>query len=393
METQYFYPIYRGWVLETPFIFDNPCAALCFQLSRYKKDLLSYSYQVTPKWLYCVAHVHKDHADDVTLTTFESKSSIESNYFSETNFYKLPTGNKIKSMLVRFNIQAIMKCEGTFHNNPDYMSSSASIYSQKLKCFQEYHCTTLMMKFDFKDVPQKRDDMNYISIGHNAKKILIDSCVTSYDALLQSAKYKLDFHVGIEVILSLGCGNGATELLSNKLCICLDVDKRAIFSGMIQLHKNKNIDCNKIVYGIFDYSTTLLDLCKDLKEIVGNNKQIRVLFQHPTPSCNEGIRQKLTKAITQVRTALIESYVKDVVFVYDSDINRNTWSEEYLLDLFFNGVGKEEKPKLLYDSEPIEVYHDGTVSHPIFGRINKYGWAKMRNCNQASLTISYKNKF
>ena len=140
------------------------------------------------------------------------------------------------------------------------------------------------------------------------------SCVASYDALLQSAKYKLDYHVGIEVVLSLGCGNGAAELLSNKLCICLDVDRCAIFSGMIQLHKSKDINCNNIIYGVFDYSTRLLGLCKDLKEIVGNNKLIRVLFQHPTPSCNEGIRFKLLKAVTQVRTALITSYVKDIFF-------------------------------------------------------------------------------
>jgi len=85
-ETQYYYPIYRGWVLDTPYIFDNPCAALCFQLYRYKKDLLSYSYDSTPKWLYCVAHLHKQHEDDVTLTTFESKSLIESITFPKQSF-------------------------------------------------------------------------------------------------------------------------------------------------------------------------------------------------------------------------------------------------------------------------------------------------------------------
>ena len=71
---QYFYPIYKGWVLDKTFIFNNPTAALCFQLSRYKKDLLLYSYSSHPKWLHCIAHLHPSHEDDVELTTFESQS-------------------------------------------------------------------------------------------------------------------------------------------------------------------------------------------------------------------------------------------------------------------------------------------------------------------------------
>ena len=78
----------------------------------------------------------------------------------------------------------------------------------------------------------------------------------SYDGLLQSVKHKLSTHEGREVILSLGCGNGATELLSDKFCICLDVDRRSIFSGMIQMHKSKDINRKTTIYGVFDYSTS-----------------------------------------------------------------------------------------------------------------------------------------
>ena len=390
-ETQYYYPIYRGWVLDTPYIFKNPCAALCFKLSRYRKDLLSYSYDVTPDWLYCVVHLHKEHEDDVTLTTFESKSSIESNYFSETKFYQLQTDSKVKSMLVRVNMTPLTNCLGTFRSSPDYMSSSASIYRQNFKCYQEYDYGTLLSKFDFKEIPQKRDERNYISIGHNAKKILRSACVDTYDGLLESIKHKLSINEGREVILSLGCGNGVTELLSSKLCICLDVDRRAIFSGMIQMHKSKDINCKTTIYGVFDYSTSLLNLCKDINRLCGKTKCVRVLFQHPTPSCNESIRSKLAMAISQVRTALISSYVNDIVFVYDTDSQRNTWSEEYLLELIFNGIERENKTKIMYETQPIVNYDEDLVSHPIFDVIKKYGWAKMRNCDQASLVITYQH--
>jgi len=280
---------------------------------------------------------------------------------------------------------------GTFRSFPDYMSSSASIYRQNFKCHQDYDFGTLKLNYDFKEIPQKRDETNYISIGHNAKKILSSACVDSYDGLLQSVKHKLSVHEGNEVILSLGCGNGATELLSNKLCICLDVDGRSIFSGMIQMHKSKDINCNTTIYGVFDYSTSLLNLCKDINTLLGKTKRLRVLFQHPTPSCNESIRSKLAMAISQVRTALISSYVNDIVFVYDTDSQRNTWSEEFLLELIFNGIEGENKNKIMNDTQPIESYDEDLVSHPIFDVIKKYGWAKMRNCDQASLVITYQH--
>ena len=87
--------------LDKTYIFNNPTTALCFQLSRYKKDLLLYSYNERPNWLYCVAHLHSSHADEVESTTFKSQSSIETRYFLKTNFYHIPADKKIKSMVIK----------------------------------------------------------------------------------------------------------------------------------------------------------------------------------------------------------------------------------------------------------------------------------------------------
>ena len=78
------------------------------------------------------------------------------------------------------------------------------------------------------------------------------------------SKHRLKHYEGKEIILSTGCGNGATALLSDKLCVCLNVDKRSMFTGMIQLHKGANVHFNKVLFGIFDYSNGLFDLCSAL---------------------------------------------------------------------------------------------------------------------------------
>ena len=135
-------------------------------------------------------------------------------------------------------------------------------------CIQDYDPTCLNLKFNTQNIPQKRDDLHYISVGQNAKQLLKDSSVMSSDSLLQMTKQKLKQYEGKEIILSMGCGNGATELLSKKLCVCLDVDRRSIFSGMIQLHRSENINSSRVVFGIFDYSKGLSNLCSSLKCLV-----------------------------------------------------------------------------------------------------------------------------
>ena len=127
----------------------------------------------------------------------------------------------------------------------------------------------------------------------NCKKNSVDTS----DSLNQMSKHKLKHYEDKEIILSMGCGNGAIELLSDKLCVFLDVDKRSVFSGMIQLHKSTNVHSNKVFFGIFDYSKGLFDLCSELKGIVNKDQVIRVL-QFLTPSYNKEIRNKLCSVLT-----------------------------------------------------------------------------------------------
>ena len=282
-----------------------------------------------------------------------------------------------------------MKCENTFLSRPDYMSSSASIFDQNSICIQDYNPCSIESQFDSQQVPQKRDEKHYICIGYNAKKLLKNTSVDTFEHLIQMSKDKLKHYEGKEIILSMGCGNGATELLSDKLCVCLDVDKRSVFTGMIQLHKSVNVHSNKVVFGIFDYSNRLFEFCSALKGILNKDQVVRVLFQHPTPSYNEAIRNKLCSALTQVRSAMMNKLVCELVIVYDLDEKRNTWRHEKILEIFFNAIDNYEKARFTNSKYAIISNDDDTVTHPIFGNVKRFGWGKMRNSEQSSLIITY----
>ena len=71
--------------------------------------------------------------------------------------------------------------------------------------------------------------------------------------------------------------------------------------------------------------------------------QQRASDQSTFPTSNEVIRKKFCSALTQVRNAMIKSLVTEAVFVYDFDEKRNTWTDEYILDLFFDGIEYSKK--------------------------------------------------
>ena len=113
------------------------------------------------------------------------------------------------------------------------MSSSASIFDQNSICIQDYNPCSIESQFDSHQVPQKHDKKHYICIGYNAKKLLKNTSVDTFEHLIQMSKHKLKHYKGKEIILSMGCGNGATTILSDKQCVCLNVDKRSVSTGII----------------------------------------------------------------------------------------------------------------------------------------------------------------
>jgi hypothetical protein len=186
------------------------------------------------------------------------------------------------------------------------------------------------------------------------------------------------------LVVSICAGTGATELSSDKMCLCLDTDKRALYAGVLQMHKSIRRRC---VFSIFDYSQDLTDLLISLKSKIGLD--IRILVQHPSPSKDTQSRKNLALAGNSILCAMLQGLVTHVTFVYDRDPNRNTWDRLSLKKIFLEKVDSVSQARFLISQEVIISNKvDRFVNHPIFGKTERYGWAMMRKCDEYEFTIS-----
>ena len=87
-----------------------------------------------------------------------------------------------------------------------------------------------------------------------------------------------------ESIVSMGAGSGASELLSPLMCLCLDIDRRALYAGILQqqLYSSNSLT----VFALFDYTKGITELLHEIKSTMKLDL-IRVLVQHPSPSVLE----------------------------------------------------------------------------------------------------------
>ena len=86
---------------------------------------------------------------------------------------------------------------------------------------------------------------------------------------------------GKNVVVSLGAGSGITEIAANTLVLCLDIDKRAIHTGINQV--KGSVGVNRTIFAVMDYSENVEELLREVN-ISLQNKSTRVILPHPNPS-------------------------------------------------------------------------------------------------------------
>jgi hypothetical protein len=124
------------------------------------------------------------------------------------------------------------------------------------------------------------------------------------------AKYK-------RIVVSLCAGRAETELLSEDLCICMDVGKRALFSSLFALRYMYRKKAN-IIYHRRDMSVGVYSLLQTIWKI--SELPVVVLFQHPCPTKS---RDKLSRSASDCFRTLSDYFIDSVHFVYDSHVNLN----------------------------------------------------------------------
>ena len=378
----YYYPIYKGWVTTTTPIFETASAAICFQISQYKRDLLQHNTVRTTVWFDVVGSIDPSDFDQIIPHLFHSTSVIAQAYFDEVKFFKAKVPSYIKSRLVKISSQTLSFCSATFKDNTDYQVSSTSIFKPGSFCVIEHNVRSMSYCFDSTRISQKRDNSNMIVTVASSKNIVLSPNIRSMKYIIEKLVKASIGYSGKNVVVSLGAGSGITEIASNTLVLCLDIDKRAIHTGINQV--KGSVGVNRTIFAVMDYSENVEELLREVN-ISLPNKSIRVILQHPNPSQDDHNRLNLKLLFYALRMSLMKGIVHDVTFVYDLAFNRNTWNRTTLLDLLM--PNNELTHYDLTDHRLVSLKGCDEMDHPLFGKTERYGWAAMRNSDEWCFTV------
>ena len=336
----FYYPIYTGWVANITPIFESASAAICYQISRYKRDLLDHNTAVQPAWFDCVGSIHPDDFKGIESYVFQTNSTIEESYFENINFYKIKECHHARSTLVRITNQTFVSCLNTMKEYTDYQSSSTSIYKQGSFCVEEHNVKSIDINFDRNGISQKRDpnNNNLITLSLSGKKLLSDPNIRSVEHIMKKLINVSKSYKGDKLVVSFGAGSGLTELSSEILCLCVDTNRRSVFTGLCQVKGKKA--SNLTVFAVMNFSENMDQLLLGIKKAIPN-LTIRVLLQHPSPSIVELNQNNMKQLFSSLRMTMESVHIKDVTFVYDYCNDRNTLSRESILELFNNKVERD----------------------------------------------------
>ena len=173
-------------------------------------------------------------------------------------------------------------------------------------------------------------------------------------------------------------------MTGNVPVLCLDKDRKAIFSGIVNLKGNCIGKKNKIFHSYFDMRKRkeLLDILKILHDSLPHSS-IKLLFQHPNPS----IEKTYMTTGSTCMNSLKMGYIDEVHFVYDVRAKTNCWSQDGIIQTFVNK--KFMKGLIISDEYIISHKHNDNVIHPIFGDTKRLGWAKMKRGCEHTFFIKY----
>ena len=187
------------------------------------------------------------------------------------------------------------------------------------------------------------------------------------------------------IVVSVCAGMAETELHSEEMCICLDVDKRSFYSSLFALKFLLSKTANNIIFHKHDMSVGLYSLLQVIKQSTA--LPLVILFQHPCPTRN---LHKLSIASRDCFYALAETLVDSVHFVYDWHTNpvKNCWQYKNLKRII---TAQCPTPIL----ECLEFTFQGTISemraeivqHPVCGLVPRVGWAALKNGIEVSCSV------
>lgn len=188
------------------------------------------------------------------------------------------------------------------------------------------------------------------------------------------------------MIISLCCGVPITESQSKVLCLCLDKNKKSLSAGVLSKKNSPGPrGHSRTILAEFNYRQGTKKLLETLSKVT--KKNLKVLLQHPSPS-PAGIKD-LSAACSDIMECLSTGIVSSICFVYDFDPKpeKNCWTKEALLSLCEIDQ-LDVSSCFVSDLKCISRKGDTQVNHPLFGMTERFGWARMKNSDEMTFSIS-----
>ena len=174
---------------------------------------------------------------------------------------------------------------------------------------------------------------------------------------------------------------------SSDLCLCLDKCKKSIYASAVA-HHYLHLRKSKSIFYHHNMASGLHELVKSISVAV--NLPIVILFQHPSPSKDKSSRSAIAAAAKSCIAGLIDLSVDSVYFVHDChpSATKNCWSSHELKSVALSKCANSDVA-MVNATEPsmICAMNEDAVSHPVFGNVQRSGWAKTKKGVEMSFHI------
>ena len=385
-----YYALYGGYAsTESPPHFTSPSEACTWGISRFKKDGLgnACAYQASPDFLQYVGltKVCSSNLKRISLPSKRS-STIENAFFSNVHFYQVLDPTLLpRTSYVRCSNKIYSKIVQQFKEYQDYHFSSNSVYQTAAIC----ECSTdiFFQPCQLLDDKIRASPCAFIQMEKKFQANMKNGSSCGIDELIARAHNYINLNRFRRIILSVCCGRSETESQSDDsdFSICLDIDKRSLFASKFA-YKYVLKRKRSILFHHFDMNVGLGNLLESLSV---HKLPIVVLFQHPSPSPQPKSRNAIARASLHCIEGLLSGFVCSIHYVFDHNESTHSWTFQELSNLAVSKCNDVTKASISVSNEAtISQFEDTEVNHPVYGMVNRNGWALMKKGEERTFNLS-----
>ena len=382
---KFYYALYGGWAFpKTPYLFQTPLEACCWCISRFKRDGLSNIFGINkfPQFLNFIGVITTE-VNNVEDYSVLFKSSIEREFFSGVKFNHIKTSTAITASYERIELCNFQQITDLFKPSIDFQRSASSTYrSSTCLSVPIFHS---IIEHNDQLTSKMQDSLDKIIRFENLCSAIKDHAFDNFDVVSNYIRQYSSLSKYKKIVVSVCAGTGETEMFSQDLCLCLDIDRQSFFSSMFAMKFLFKKKAKNIIYHRHDMSMGLYFLLEKIGTIT--QLPVTVLFQHPSPTISPN---KLSIAARDCFRAVANNVIQNVHFVYDVHMNPNKhyWKYEHMMAILSEQCSLSVLSQIVISSEETIADMDSwIVKHPVFGQVPHRGWALMKKGKEVTFSV------